>query len=230
MTDQSSGPVPTNVMAAEERLRPRTWWQWIVLFPALATALFTALPQWIDSIRGLMAGFKDRGYEEVMESRRLFARNTNCNVTTDAFNPTTAGFLVDATLCPSGDLFVRVREPNETSPIATGDPGAKYVEWSDYVGIEKIVEKAARLASMDMLGMAAFAGTVPQQAPALSFSADDFLLPAQAQGNHIICQKFVDDRMLLRHVEENGQCFDETVDTFSGLTVSRVSVPCRTEC
>jgi hypothetical protein len=67
MTDQYSGPVPADVIASEDKLRPRTWWQWVVLFPTLAMALITAMPDWINTVHGLWKDPLLPDYEAAVE-------------------------------------------------------------------------------------------------------------------------------------------------------------------
>lgn len=233
MTDQSSGPAPADIMAAEERLRPRTWWQWAVVFPTLAMALITALPDWIDSVQALLKGVTDAKNSELVERNRMFTRNFDCiSAPYRWYKVATGDRIVDATLCPSGDLFVRVRVPDDSSQLAEVGGGERFRDRADFVSIDKIVERADSFAALDMLGLAAYAGTVPQQSvpqQSVPKRTDDLIL-AQDQFAFVICQKFVDERMLLRHLQVEGQCFDETVDTYTGVTVSRIEVSCRTSC
>ncbi|HEV2747879.1 MAG TPA: hypothetical protein VGW34_11345, partial [Allosphingosinicella sp.] len=55
-------------------------------------------------------------------------------------------------------------------------------------------------------------------------------LSASQPSATVVCQRFLDDRMLLRHISTPEGCFDETVDTLNGETVKRTQVPCRTSC
>lgn len=227
MTDTSSGPAPVDPSISDPRLRPTKWWQWMVLFPTFGMALITALPDWVDSIHAYTQGVYDKKYSELLEMNQLYQNNLDCLGGPPIwYKAANAGRIVDATVCPSGDLFVRVGVPDDTSPLVTLVDGKRFRETSDFVSIEKIVEKAKRIAVLDIIGSAAFAGTVPRQ----SVPSTGPLTLAQAPGDYLICQTFVDQRMLLRHLTVEGQCFDEVIDTFTGTTVSRVNVPCRATC
>ena len=46
----------------------------------------------------------------------------------------------------------------------------------------------------------------------------------------VICQRFIDQRMLVRRVQTPQGCFDEIVDTFNGQVVRRNQVPCAPQC
>jgi hypothetical protein len=46
----------------------------------------------------------------------------------------------------------------------------------------------------------------------------------------VMCQRFINERTLLRVINANGACFDEVVDTFTGQIVSRNPSQCRQAC
>jgi hypothetical protein len=50
------------------------------------------------------------------------------------------------------------------------------------------------------------------------------------QPGNVICQKFIDDRHILRRVQTTQGCFDEVIDTFNGKVVSRNPAPCTPQC
>jgi hypothetical protein len=237
MVDQ---PIPAAAAAAlpaasaapaDAQSRPKTWWQWILLYPAVALALVTAVPGWVDSFGGILQGVMNAKYSELQERHQLFVRNGEClSAPIQWYREPRAGRVIDATLCPTGDIFIRVLVPDDESRLATVLEGQRFRERSDFVSLDKFVSEADRFAALDVFGMAAQAATLPQSVPQIELSPQGDLVPVQDQFALVVCQKFVDDRNLLRHLQVQGQCFDETVDTFTGVTVSRVPVPCRQTC
>jgi hypothetical protein len=222
-----SAPTP----AAEPAFRPRTWWQWILLYPAVGLALVSAVPGWVDSFGGILQGVMNAKYSELQERHALFVRNGEClSAPIQWYREPRAGRVIDATLCPTGDIFVRVLVPDDGSQLATVIDGQRFRERSDFVSLDKFVSEADRFAAADLFGMTAHAATLPQSTPQISLSAQGDLVPVQDQFALVVCQKFVDARHLLRHLQVQGQCFDETVDTYTGTTVSRMAVPCRQSC
>jgi hypothetical protein len=221
--------------AAEAAFRPRTWWQWILLYPAFALALLTAFPQWLDRALAFAKGIHDMTNSEAMEMNSLFIRNMSCTgAPYQYYREPVQGRIIDATLCPSGDLYVRVLVPDESSKLATVIDGQLFRETSQFVSIDKVVEQFDKFASqyeqhaaLGLFSMAADAATLPQSRP--QGKQDDLIL-VQDQFALVICQKFTDERMLLRHIQVQNQCFDEIVDTYTGVTASRVPVPCRSTC
>ena len=223
---------PAAPTAPEAAFRPRTWWQWILLYPAVGLAMLSAVPGWVDSLGGILQGVMNAKYSELQERHALFVRNGEClSAPIQWYREPRAGRVIDATLCPTGDIFVRVLVPDDGSQLATVINGQRFRERSDFVSLDKFVSEADRFAAVDLFGMAAHAATLPQSVPQITLSpTGDHLVPVQDQFALVVCQKFVDARNLLRHLQVQGQCFDETVDTYTGVTVSRVPVPCRQTC
>jgi hypothetical protein len=226
-----AAPAAAAASPAEPPVRPRSWWQWFFLYPAFGLALLSAAPGWVDSAIALMKGVRDATNSELMERHRLYTRNLDCiGAPFQWYREPAQGRIIDATLCPTGDLFVRVRVPDDTSQLATVIDGQKFRERADFVSLDKIVKDADRFAALEVFGMAAQAATLPQSTPALDLSPQGDVVLVQDQFALVVCQTFIDNRNLLRHLQVGGQCFDETVDTYTGVTVSRVPVPCRSSC
>ena len=63
---------------------------------------------------------------------------------------------------------------------------------------------------------------VPDDQPAITLAQQPQIIT--------LCQRFLDERMLLRNVQIGGSCFHETLDTYTGIVVSREQVPCSNTC
>ena len=236
MTDQ---PVPAAAAAAPETpaaatgpaTHPKTWWQWMLLYPALLLAFLTAVPDWVDRGLAMWNGVLEERMSEAIARMHLFERNSACmSAPYNLYPEPTQGRKIDATLCPTGDIYVRVLIPDDNSKLAKMVDGQLYRERSDFVSLDKFVVDAEKFAGLDLFGLTATAATLPQSTPQIDFRPNGDLVPVQDQFALVVCQKFVDERNLLRHLQVEGQCFDETVDTYTGVTVSRVPVACRQSC
>lgn len=224
----AASPAAPVAPATEGPFRPKTWWQWLLLYPAFALALLTAVPDWIDRGLAVIKGIQDDRLSIAIERNRLFSRNLSCTgAPYQWYREPTSGRVIDATLCPTGDLFVRVLVPDETSQLATVIDGQRFREAAEFISIDKVVEQSERQVALGLFSMVADAATLPQSRPPVP---EGDLILAQDQFALVICQKFTDERMLLRHIQVEGQCFDEMVDTYTGVTASRVPVPCRSTC
>src|SRR5262249_1578471 len=136
------------------------------------------------------------------EQKELWEKNLQCTTRPMDFFQNPDNVKVDATICDSGDVFVRV--------FAPGNKNAYF--WVDVEGLLKT-------ASYPGLVTSAQAASLPSilkvQAPKSSF---------------VMCQRFLDNRNLLRVVNVAGDCFDEVVDTYTGQVTSRNQSTCRNSC
>ena len=47
---------------------PKSWWQWILVYPALALALITALPDWLERIEAWQVNIEKDKLAEAMSA------------------------------------------------------------------------------------------------------------------------------------------------------------------
>jgi hypothetical protein len=214
----ATGAVDQKTRASSRREpRPKTpqrWWQWILLYPAFAVALITAGPQWIDKGRALALGVKGGSAAEAEKQAQLWRKNLSCSAAPFAWFNTPSTVKVDATICDSGDIFVRASAPDNSN----------YFKW---VPLEDVLRSAGQsgglIPAAHAATLSASLGRPGRPAPSSMFKL------AQGQAN-IICQKFIDDRHILRRVQTPQGCFDEVIDTFNGSVVSRNPAPCTPQC
>lgn len=209
---------------------PMKWWHWLLIYPTLGVSILTAAPQWIDKVQALRNDIRDRDYREAEEQRTLYAKNLTC--TTAPFdwflNPDNVN--LDATICESGDIYVRASAP--------GRPAAVY-----FVPLQRVLGKPE--AAQTKVAQAARGDvvlTAGQGRTDLSIVDGAFELAQKAPINprmqqqmvvttEVVCTKFIDKRMVLRHLRTPSQvCFDEVVDSYNGTTQKRTQVACRKTC
>jgi hypothetical protein len=180
----------------------RQWWQWLLLYPTLGIALLTAVPEWIKLGEAWKSNISADQLAQAEKQKELWEKNLKCTTTPMQFFENTNKVKVDATVCESGDVFVRVFAPDNRN--------AYY--WVDVDGL-------LRTASYPGLVSSAQAASFPN------------ITKVQAsQTSFVMCQRFVDNRNLLRVVNVEGQCFDEVVDTYTGQVTSRNPSECRDSC
>ena len=201
--------------------QPHAWWQWLMIYPALGSALITALPDWIDRGRAYLNGVNAPKYSIAEQQLALWKKNISCHGAPTIFHPTQANAKVDATICKkSGDVFIQVE--------AFGRP--KIIHW---VGLDEILGIDTK-PSLGLIPGARAAATEANinfsDAEAPMQSRDPRLIRAQAQYTNIVCQKFIDQRFVLRHLQTPQGCFDEIIDTLNGVVVKRTPTPCRGGC
>jgi hypothetical protein len=104
----SSGGVRREETAA---IKPRNWWQWLLLYPALATSVVAAIPTIIESVKAYKLGV-DFGKADLAEQQnKLWQKNLTCAQSPFDWFTNDDNVQIDATICKSGDVLVRVKRP-----------------------------------------------------------------------------------------------------------------------
>lgn len=208
----------TKVSNSPSAKAPERWWQWVLLYPALGISMLSAAPDWIDKARATWSGVNSESLVDAKKQSELWRRNLTCAASPYSWYNNPSNVKVDATICDSGDIFVRASTP------ANG----QFFKW---IPLEEVVEAPGTKGN----------SVVPS---ANAAPATPLPLPLRLTGNNgasgaitrvqyqsvVICQRFLDQRMLLRHVRTPQGCFDEIVDTFNGMITKRMPVPCRGQC
>lgn len=180
---------------------PQKWWQWILVYPTLVGIIISAIPTWVDIIKSKVYEVPP-GYSKMAEEQNdLWRKNLECSSAPTEYYETEYNIKVDATICKSGDILVKVLEPN-------GNP--HYV-WVPVQGL--INERSAE----SLLSNA--------------YAVQSFLpLQTGQSGVIVLCQKFLGQGRLLRRVRDNNGCFDEIINTFNGRVIQRNPAPCNSNC
>lgn len=213
--------------AASVERRPGRWWHWLFLYPATTAALLTAVPQWSDKLFEIYEGLTGT-QTTIAEARRradLINKNMACLQTPELW-VTTSRVNVDGTICDSGDILIRASTED-------GRRAFDIFETARLLDIQQPQPTRAAAMLLDRL----LAGTA-QAAPVSAATAQAQPVAKADSGKRLaqesfvitICQKYVDKRNLLRHVRVDGVCYDEMLDTYTGLVDKRVQVPCRATC
>jgi len=219
MSDQQ--PDPSSAMTPEAPQEPQasdgkpsTWWQWFLLYPALAIALFTAVPDWLDSISEVMREW--RGVPESTELVRFMQKNPECVTSPVEFHETDFT-KVDGTICnETGDVWLRIVD-------ATGRTVYKGIF------IDEILEVTV-VGGTDPLGLAAHAATPPAVSRTERPSQRLRESLRLSQLAVVVCQSFNSNGTITRHLREGNTCYDEIVNGSNGVVISRDQVACRSSC
>jgi len=98
---------------SEETVKPRNWWQWLILYPALATSVLAAIPTIVESIKSFRLGVGYGQSANAEQQDRMWSKNMTCAQSPFDWLITPNNVHVDATICESGDVLVRVRRPDK---------------------------------------------------------------------------------------------------------------------
>lgn len=176
----------------------------ILVYPALAVAAIGAAPQYIQVFKAVK---RDVPVNEVAATERehdLWVKNLDCVgklVLPDTALPDNTR--VGARVCPSGDVLVKVKR-------ATGAETYRWLPLED-------PKPTATVASLIGISSAVAAESVPG---------------TQVASAEIACHHWQNQSqgILVRRVHENNQCYDETLNTFTGRVISKTPVPCDAPC
>ena len=182
--------------------RPTKWWQWFLIYPVLVTSIIGAIPTYIEAIKSAKYDVAFGKSSIAIEQDNLWQKNLAC--TSAPLDPfvTSYNVEVDATICKSGDVLVKVFKPN----------GKQFYRW---VAVEAEIFKANNL-----FGNIAYAATIEECGPV-----------DLAVSRTIICQKYLGNGRMLRRISVPGQgCFDEIINTYTGEIISTRPASCNSDC
>lgn len=198
---------------------PQRWWQWVLVYPALAVSLLTASPQWYDKVRASAQGIKPSTVTstvaEAEKQARLWEKNMSCSALPYSFYSNPGNVKVDATICNSGDIFVRAVTPNNDNFLK-------------FIALEDLIKRSTP-SERGIIPSANAASRSDALAAASATSTNPLFHLAQVQAS-VLCQKLVDGRYIFRRIQTPEGCFDEVIDTYNGEVVKRNPAPCTPQC
>ncbi len=195
---------------------PQRWWQWVLIYPALVIAMLTAAPQWVEMYRKSTENIKVASVADAEKQAQLWRKNLSCSAAPFSWYNNPSNIKIDATICDSGDIFVRAATPGN----------GQFFKW---LPLEDVVQTNS--ASGNGVIPPANAATRSDRLEAVAARAPVAQsLFHLAQMATVLCQKIVDGRYIHRRVQTPDGCFDEVIDTYNGQVVRRNSAPCTPQC
>lgn len=189
-------------------------WQSVLVYPTLAIALITAVPTWIEQYQKWNQNIMVHDLDVARRQAAFWAKNFSCSQAPFAWYSSPSDVKVDATICNSGDIFVHAVTPDNR----------EHLYW---VGLDEVLKRQA--AAANPVVPAASAATLPGPLP-FGTPRPAARLFHQSQAAVVLCQKFLDERRILRRVQTPQGCFDEIIDTYNGLVVEKKAAPCVPQC
>jgi hypothetical protein len=185
------------------------WWQWFIVYPTIATSFFAAIPTATNYAKSLALGVKPSQVSDAETQNKLWEKNADCLINAKGLSiKTPQAFEVAATVCPNGDILLAGKRADSDSQRR------RWVPISDVV---------------PPLGNTT-ASNVPPFSLISSATAGERRTTIVAQAEQVICQHWVGQGMLLQRVATPNGCFDQVVNTFNGVVVSRQNAPCTPQC
>src|SRR5260370_22276236 len=88
---------------------PQRWWQWLLMNPTMAIALFGAVPQYYQWVTAFRMGVPSTAVNDAQEQLQAWERNLSCQHDRDvqSVKPSSkTNYGIELTPCPSGDILV----------------------------------------------------------------------------------------------------------------------------
>ena len=238
-TASDAVPAPASSQDTVLETKPKKWWQWILVYPTFVIALVGAVPTFKE-LYDSRSRDVDFGTSKIAEMRNeMWRKNMTCGMA--PMDPLINDFnvAVDATICKSGDVLIRVTTPAKK----------QFFEW---VSIDAIFSAnlsntaALTLVSSALADQTGYQEDWPETGwPDSELEADfdsDFEphfdsepTPAspypgalsQYYGPVVLCQNWINNVLFMRRVSYPNQgCFDETINTVTGQVVNTMPAPC----
>lgn len=98
------------------------WWQWLLMYPALAVAVIGAIPT---AVQGIQALRLDTSYGDVPIARRnvdLFDKNFKCLGKSGTAVKLGDNTQIEAAVCDSGDIWIRATTADNQSKVSWVTP------------------------------------------------------------------------------------------------------------
>lgn len=91
-----------------ETVSKLTWWQVLVLYPAIASAVLGAIPTAWQALKAWRLNVNYDKVQQAAEQQRLWERNLDCLEAKPVYSVEgPSGAVIGVTLCPSGDALLR---------------------------------------------------------------------------------------------------------------------------
>lgn len=198
--------------------QPKNWWQWVVMYPALFLSLAGNISHIPNLAAALQLGVPPHVAQEMREQADAWKRNEGCLGKQRSVAKSQADELaISVTLCPTGDMLVSIddADPQNVKHVKLM---RQWVQFNTQPGnsISELLMPRAIAATLN-------------HTPQLQYSPSPATEIAQLT---VICQKSLGQGRILRRLKrEDGRCFDEIVNTFTGEVISQTPpTQCNSDC
>jgi hypothetical protein len=195
-----------NKTAAALEKKSLTWWQWILMYPTLLVAISGSIPTLINVFYSIKLDVPVDEVQIAREQNKLWTKNFECARTSPIYwsEVDERGIKIGVTVCPSKDVLVAVNGKIQ--------PSYRWIGFNTF-------DQTQQIANLFM--PAAIASELPSP-----------IHLVQSNEKHIVlCQKKLSNTRILRRIKkQDGQCFDQTIDTATGKVIKEVSAQCNSDC
>jgi len=188
---------------------PTKWWQWVLIYPALATTVFQGMPTVVDKISAAFHGVPYDMTNTGKQQDAFWTKNGKC-VYTNPYTSLakTATSEIGATFCPSGDVVIK---------RTTANAEAMDVRFVSMEAAENTASTTRHDDLSKLFPIAAAYAQVP-------------VIPRPEGQSTFVCQRKIDNKTLLTRLKFPSGCIDEKVNTYTGQVIERTNAECSPTC
>jgi|WetSurMetagenome_2_1015567.scaffolds.fasta_scaffold329409_1 hypothetical protein len=209
MAEENENIAPRADQGSKSDRQPKKWWQWILVYPGLAIAIIASVPTLGGVIKSISMGVSFTRVYDAEEQHRLFCENYDC-IQKEPFTIIKNKFNVEigSLVCESGDVLITGKRPEWDKP---------QYRW---VSLESIAPSNRLNKANNLLEVFTVAYAI----------AVDSLFLVQAPPISVICQRWVGNGLLFQRISTSAGCFDQVINTYTGLVVSSNPAQCSPNC
>jgi hypothetical protein len=188
---------------------PQRWWQWLLMYPTLAVAIFGAVPQYSQWITALKIGVPADKVDDAQEQDQAWVRNAACqrdrNIqTVSPIAETTYG--IQMITCPDGDILLTL--------TPTQNPESAVSRW--IITKQLFAQFASASISFAALAQENKALIPPGANPAAPMVIQLRVIDTTREGSTIT-----------RRIERSDQtCVDQSIDAYTGRMIAQKPALC----
>lgn len=203
----------------EKGAKPKTWWQWLFMYPMLAVTIVSAVPTFLKAYQSYKYDVPYGKVDEAQAQQALWIANADC-LSHAVFTPTTNpnGVEIASVVCSSGDVLLRGKRPGWQQPQM------RWVSWSDVatdpVAVKATVQHSSTHTGFDKSAVRYAALTNDNQ-----FNPSYFRKVQMS--SVVLCRPwFPQPGLMIQRIATNMGCFDQWINTYNGMVIQQRPAPC----
>lgn len=181
-------------------VKPKKWYQWVLMYPAVILAMIGAIPTATELIKSFKLDVDWGTTKIVEEQHKMWKENFDCTQKkTATIIKNEFGATISVIICDSGDILLSGQKPGDKNP------GFRWVPWESTLTTE--VANGFSLVTEVIADTNVHSTNIVNE-------------------QRILCQRWLDQRHFVRRVMYSNGCYDEVIDVYLGRIVQATPAPC----
>ncbi len=176
-----------------------------------------AIPTLIEAIKSYRYDVPMFTSATAEQQQKLWQKNSDCLIGAK-LEPikTISNVEISTLVCKTGDVLLSGKRPGSAFPQQI------WISWHEIA--RATTDDSASVNSLPSLFSSIHAADVAETARTNAYTVD------QQISMTVICQRWLGNGMLLQRISTPQGCFDQVVNTYNGLIVTRQPAPCDRQC